>query len=172
MFLSDSVGQCQIFFDLKVLLLVSSSSCSVTTSSEPRYPPVFDRKLSPQEVTVGDSIELECHMSGSAPMKVTWSKDHKDIRSGGNYKMSCVEDTPHLTIWMKDRKDLMSGGSTSISFCDGTACLEINSASKHDAGDYLCKASNEAGNEFCKAKVTVKGTDCLHTNQTKHGELK
>uniref|UniRef100_A0A8P4GEM9 Ig-like domain-containing protein n=1 Tax=Dicentrarchus labrax TaxID=13489 RepID=A0A8P4GEM9_DICLA len=267
-------------------------------SAEPRYPPVFDRKLSPQEVTVGDSIELECHMTGSAPIKVTWSKDHKDIRTGGNYKISCVENTPHLTIlkadkadtgryfchasndmgkdscssditrknppvftkkpseqiedmegklvkiegrvsgsqpmsvswfkdnteiyssdkydisfksnvavlcikssqvvdsgryscqasnevggtkapvfdvplkpvtvdegeklglrchvcgtpplkiqWMKDRKDLTSAGSTRISFSDGTACLEISSASRHDAGDYLCKATNDAGSE-------------------------
>ncbi|CAB1414345.1 unnamed protein product [Pleuronectes platessa] len=278
--------------------------------------------LSPQEVTVGDSIELECHLTGSAPIKVTWSKDHKDIRTGGNYKMSCVDNTPHLTIvkadradtgkyfchaandvgkdscssditvkerknppvftkkpsehiedmegklvkmegrvsgsqpmsiswfrdsaeisssdkydisfksnvavlcikssqvsdsgsytcqasneagrascditvgiseakkppvfdvslksvtvdegeklslkchvcgspplkiqWMKDRKDLTSAGSTRISFSDGTACLEISPASRHDAGDYLCKASNDSGSEFCKAKVTVK----------------
>nr|XP_019960350.1 PREDICTED: titin-like [Paralichthys olivaceus] len=302
---------------------VGSASCRAKlTLQEPRYPPVFDRTLSPQEVTVGDSIELECHMTGSAPIKVTWSKDHKDIRSGGNYKMSCDDNTPHLTIvkadradtgryfchatndvgkdscssditvkerknppvftkkpsehiedmegklvkmegrvsgsqpisitwfrdnteihssdkydisfksnvavlcikssqvsdsgsytcqasneagrascditvgiseakkppvfdvslkpatvdegeklslrchvcgspplkiqWMKDRKDLMSAGSTRISFSDGTACLEISAASRHDAGDYLCKASNEAGSEFCKAKVTVK----------------
>uniref|UniRef100_A0A8C9ZGA7 Titin n=1 Tax=Sander lucioperca TaxID=283035 RepID=A0A8C9ZGA7_SANLU len=208
-----------------------------TASAEPRYPPAFDRKLSPQEVTVGDSIELECHMTGSAPIKVTWSKDHKDIRTGGNYKMSCVDNTPHLSIlkadkadtgryfchasndmgkdscssditvkeiknqlvspaeskkppvfdvplkpltvaegdklslrchvcgspplkiqWMKDRKDLTAAGSTRISFSDGTACLEISAASRHDAGDYLCKATNDAGSEFCKAKVTVQGT--------------
>uniref|UniRef100_A0A668VHV1 Ig-like domain-containing protein n=1 Tax=Oreochromis aureus TaxID=47969 RepID=A0A668VHV1_OREAU len=283
--------------------------------AEPRYPPVFDRKLSLQEVTVGDSIELECHMTGSAPIKVTWSKDHKDIRSGGNYKISCVDNTPHLTIlkadksdtgryfchasndmgkdscssditrknppvftkkpsehiedmegklvkiegrvsgsqpmsvswfkddteiqssdkydisfksnvavlciknsqvndsgryscqasneagkascdvtakkppvfdvplkpatvdegeklilrchvcgssplkiqWMKDRKELTPSSSTRISFSDGTACLEISTVSKLNAGDYLCKATNEAGSEFCKAKVTVKG---------------
>ncbi|XP_034061419.1 titin-like, partial [Gymnodraco acuticeps] len=302
---------------------VGSASCRAKlTLTATRFPPIFDRKLSPQEVTVGDSIELECHMTGSAPIKVTWSKDHKDIRSGGNYKMSCVENTPHLTImktdkgdtgkyfchasndtgkdscscditvkerktppvftkkpsehiedtegrlvkmegrvsgsqpisvrwfrggseilssdqydvsfksnvsvlcikssrvtdsgsyqcrasneagesccdvtvgireakkapvfdvplkpqtvdegeklslrchvvgspplkisWMKDRKDLTSAGSTKITFSEGTASLEISPASRHDAGDYLCKASNDAGSEFCKAKVTVK----------------
>lgn len=110
--------------------LVSSSSHSVTDSAEPRYPPVFDRKLSPQEVTVGDSIELECHMTGSAPIKVTWSKDHKDIRSGGNYKISCVDNTPHLTILRTD---------------------------KADTGKYFCQASNDTGKDSCSSDITVKG---------------
>lgn len=98
--------------------------------AEPRYPPVFDRKLSPQEVTVGDSIELECHMTGSAPIKVTWSKDHKDIRSGGNYKMSCVDNTPHLTILKAD---------------------------KADTGKYFCHASNDMGKDSCSCDIAVKG---------------
>lgn len=99
-------------------------------SAEPRYPPVFDRKLAPQEVTVGDSIELECHMTGSAPIKVTWSKDHKDIRSGGNYKITCVDNTPHLTILKAD---------------------------KSDTGKYFCSAMNDVGKVSCSSDITVKG---------------
>lgn len=98
--------------------------------AEPRYPPIIDRKLSPQEVIVGDSIELECHITGSAPMKVTWSKDHKDIRTGGNYKISFVENTPHLTILKAD---------------------------KGDTGKYFCHASNDMGKDSCSADITVKG---------------
>uniref|UniRef100_A0A3P8NZZ3 Uncharacterized protein n=1 Tax=Astatotilapia calliptera TaxID=8154 RepID=A0A3P8NZZ3_ASTCA len=84
---------------------VGSASCRAKLTLQGVYPPVFDRKLSLQEVTVGDSIELECHMTGSTPIKVTWSKDHKDIRSGGNYKISCVDNTPHLTILKADKSD-------------------------------------------------------------------
>lgn len=98
--------------------------------SEPRYPPVFDRKLMPVEVTVGDSVELECHMTGSLPIKVTWSKDHKDIRTGGNYKISCVENTAHLTILKAD---------------------------KADSGRYSCHASNDIGKDSCSTEVSVKG---------------
>lgn len=98
--------------------------------SEPRYPPVFDRKLSPMEVTVGKTVQLECHMTGSLPIKVTWSKDHKDIRSGGNYKISCVENTPQLTILKAD---------------------------KADSGRYSCHASNDMGKDSCSTEVTVKG---------------
>uniref|UniRef100_A0A672ZYT0 Ig-like domain-containing protein n=1 Tax=Sphaeramia orbicularis TaxID=375764 RepID=A0A672ZYT0_9TELE len=110
---------------------VGSASCRAKlTLQEPRFPPLFDRKLSPKEVTVGDSIELECHMTGSAPIKVTWSKDHKDIRSGGNYKISCVENTAGLSILKAD---------------------------KGDSGRYFCHASNDMGKDSCSCDITVKG---------------
>lgn len=97
---------------------------------EPRFPPVFDKKLLPVDVTVGDSVELECHMTGSLPIKVTWSKDHKDIRTGGNYKISCVDNSAHLTILKAD---------------------------KNDSGRYSCHASNDMGKDSCSAEVSVKG---------------
>ena len=92
---------------------------------------MFDRKLSPQDVSVGGSVELECHMTGSLPIKVTWSKDHKDIRSGGNYKISCENNTPYLTILKAD---------------------------KSDTGRYFCQASNDIGKDSCAADISVKGT--------------
>uniref|UniRef100_A0A3Q2VEW6 Uncharacterized protein n=1 Tax=Haplochromis burtoni TaxID=8153 RepID=A0A3Q2VEW6_HAPBU len=106
---------------------VGSASCRAKLTLQGVYPPVFDRKLSLQEVTVGDSIELECHMTGSTPIKVTWSKDHKDIRSGGNYKISCVDNTPHLTILKAD---------------------------KSDTGRYFCHASNDMGKDSCSSDIT------------------
>ncbi|KAA8578946.1 hypothetical protein FQN60_006038, partial [Etheostoma spectabile] len=57
---------------------------------------------------------------------------------------------------MKDRRELKSSGNTKITFVGGTACLEISPVSKSDGGDYLCKASNASGSDFCKARVTVK----------------
>lgn len=58
---------------------------------------------------------------------------------------------------MKDRKELKSGENTIITFVDGTASLELRPMSEVDAGDYLCKATNASGSDFCKSKVTVKG---------------
>lgn len=84
---------------------------------------------------MGDSIELECHMTGSAPIKVTWSKDHKDIRSGGNYSISCVDNTPHLTILK---------------------------AEKSDTGKYFCHAMNDVGKVSCSSDITVKGISALN----------
>lgn len=81
-------------------------------------------------VNEGDKLSLRCVISGSAPLNIQW---------------------------MKDRRELKSSGNTKISFVGGTASLEVSQVSKADAGDYLCKASNAAGSDFCKAKVTVAG---------------
>lgn len=62
---------------------------------------------------------------------------------------------------MKDRRELKSGGNTMTTFVGGTALLEINSVSETEAGDYLCKASNTAGSNFCKSRVTIKGNQVL-----------
>lgn len=82
-----------------------------------------------------ETLSLSCHVRGSPPMKIQW---------------------------MKDRRDLTSSASTKITFVDGTATLEMRNVSKTDAGDYLCKATNEAGSEFCKSKVTIKGISILN----------
>lgn len=116
-----------VFF---ILTLVESAENCFIHSAESRKPPVFDVPLKSVSVEEGDKLSLRCHVCGSPPLKVQW---------------------------MKDRRELTSAGSIRITFSEGTACVDISSASKHDAGDYLCKATNDAGSEFCKAKVTVKG---------------
>lgn len=75
-------------------------------------------------------MSLKCHVKGTAPLSIQW---------------------------MKDRRELKSSDNTKVTFVGGTATLEISSVSKTDAGDYLCKASNATGSDFCKSKVTVKG---------------
>uniref|UniRef100_A0A3B3Q791 Uncharacterized protein n=1 Tax=Paramormyrops kingsleyae TaxID=1676925 RepID=A0A3B3Q791_9TELE len=84
--------------------------------------------LKPLSVNEGEKLHLSCHVRGSLPMNIQW---------------------------MKDRKEITSSAKTRITFVDGTATLEISSASKTDAGDYLCKATNDAGSEFCKARVAT-----------------
>lgn len=93
-------------------------------------PPVFDVPLKALTVDEGDKMNLTCHVCGSPPLNIQW---------------------------MKDRKELTPSADTKVSFGDGTANLEISKVTKAHAGDYHCKASNNAGSEFCKAKVTVKG---------------
>lgn len=87
-------------------------------------------------MTEGEKLSLKCHVSGSSPMTVQW---------------------------LKDRRELKSGGNTRITFVSGTACLEVGQVSMSDAGDYLCKASNSSGSSFCKSRVTVKGEASLAT---------
>uniref|UniRef100_A0A673ANX2 Titin n=1 Tax=Sphaeramia orbicularis TaxID=375764 RepID=A0A673ANX2_9TELE len=67
-----------------------------------------------------------------------------------NRALGCI-----TASWMKDRRELRSSGNTRITFVSGTASLEISHASKSDAGDYLCKASNNVGSNFFALHVTV-----------------
>lgn len=101
-----------------------------STPSETGQVPKFDIPLEPVTVNEGEKLSLKSHVTGSLPLTIQW---------------------------MKDRRELKSSGNTRISFVDGTACLEISSVSKSDVGDYLCKASNATGSDFCKSKVTIKG---------------
>lgn len=99
-------------------------------NAERAVPPSFDLPLKPVTLNEGETLSLSCHVRGSPPLKIQW---------------------------MKDRRELMSSASTKITFVDGTATLQMLNVSKTDAGDYLCKATNEAGSEFCKSRVTIKG---------------
>ncbi|XP_078142269.1 titin-like [Centroberyx gerrardi] len=106
------------------------ASCQVSLNiSETGMAPKFDIPLNPVTVSEGEKLSLRCHICGSPPLTIQW---------------------------MKDRRELKSSGNTRITFVDGTACLEVSQASKSDAGDYLCKASNATGSDFCKSRVTVK----------------
>lgn len=93
-------------------------------------PPTFDMTLKPITVNEGERLSLSCHVSGSHPLSIQW---------------------------MKDRREVISSANSTITFEDGTATLRIVKASRSDAGDYLCKATNNAGSDFSKAKVTIKG---------------
>lgn len=85
---------------------------------------------SPVDIPVGDSAEFECHVTGTQPIKLTWTKENKEIKTGGNYKVSQLENTTKLTILKTD---------------------------KADSGQYTCSASNEVGKDSCNVKLNVQG---------------
>lgn len=63
-------------------------------------------------------------------MRITWTRDNREIRPGGNYKMTLVENTASLTV------------------------LKVG---KGDAGLYTCTASNSVGKDACAAQLAVQG---------------
>lgn len=81
-------------------------------------------------MALGESATFKCHITGSAPMKITWTRDNREIRPGGNYKMTLVENTASLTV------------------------LKVG---KGDAGLYTCTASNSVGKDACAAQLAVQG---------------
>lgn len=101
---------------------------------EGKTPPFFDIPIAPVDAVAGDSADFECHISGTRPIKVTWSKDNRELRTGGNIQISFVENIAHLTILKVD---------------------------KGDSGKYSCNASNEVGKESCTAQLNIKGIGCF-----------
>lgn len=97
---------------------------------EPKKSPFFDIKPVSIDVIAGESADFECHVTGAQPMRITWSKDNKEIRPGGNYTITCVGNTPHLRI------------------------LKVG---KGDSGQYTCQATNDVGKDMCSAQLSVKG---------------
>lgn len=79
----------------------------------------------------GKILQLACHVVGSQPIKIQWLKAGRELRSSDK---------------------------CSLSFANGTALLEIQAVTKTDSAEYVCKASNAAGSDSSKCKVTVKGT--------------
>lgn len=108
----------------------SLKPCLSALLAEGKNPPFFDIHIAPVDAVVGDSADFECHVTGTQPIKVSWAKDNREIRSGGNYQISYLENTAHLTILKVD---------------------------KGDSGQYTCHAVNEVGKDSCTAQLNIKG---------------
>uniref|UniRef100_A0A8C8ADE5 Ig-like domain-containing protein n=1 Tax=Otus sunia TaxID=257818 RepID=A0A8C8ADE5_9STRI len=113
---------------------VSNEAGSVLCTSS--VPPVFDQPLQPATAEEGDTLHLSCHVQGSQPIRIQWLKAGREIRAS-------------------DR--------CNFSFANGVALLELAAVIKSDSGEYVCKASNAAGTDTCKSKVTVKVKLLGHT---------
>uniref|UniRef100_A0A8C3R715 Ig-like domain-containing protein n=1 Tax=Cyanoderma ruficeps TaxID=181631 RepID=A0A8C3R715_9PASS len=103
----------------------ATSSARLTVAA-----PVFDIKPESIDVPFGESADFECHVTGAQPIHITWSKDGREIRTGGNFNITFTANTAHLRV------------------------LRVG---KGDSGQYTCQASNEAGKDFCSAQLSVKG---------------
>lgn len=73
---------------------------------------------------------MDCKVSGSQPMILSWFKDEQDIKSGDGY-------LPEIK--------------------DNSAALKITKLEKVDAGVYTCRATNSAGSEESSGTLYVKG---------------
>ncbi|XP_026501926.1 titin-like [Terrapene carolina triunguis] len=92
-------------------------------------PPSFTRKLKEVNGLSGSSVVLDCKVSGSPPISVSWFHDGHEITSGDKYQ-------------------------TTLS--DNTCSLKVNTLKESDMGTYSCTATNVAGSDECSAYLTVR----------------
>lgn len=83
-----------------------------------------------QLIKKGEYAQLECKVTGSPEIKISWFKDDREIKDSAKYKMSLV-------------------GSTAV--------LRLMDVTVEDSGEYMCEAKNDAGKDTCSSVVAVKG---------------
>ena len=90
-----------------------------------------------EEVNVGDSVQLNCHVSkGDRPLNISWS-----------FKGAPLEGSSG------------SGGALEVvRMGDRSSILTITSAGAEHSGSYTCTASNRAGSASLQAPVHVNGS--------------
>lgn len=104
---------------------------SLSQLTERKVPPSFTKRPSESMMdSVGKTVKMEGRVSGSQPLEVTWYKDDREVYGSDNYD---------------------------VSFMDNVAVLSIRTSSCSDGGVYTCKASNEAGEAFCRVSLSISG---------------
>ena len=98
------------------------------TNSKAGAEPKFVSPVQGKMVKVGESLVLEGTVSGQPQPVISWYKDEKEVRTGGNLSIAVTRHHTSLTIAR---------------------------AGKTDAGQYRCKAENEAGTAESLADVIV-----------------
>uniref|UniRef100_A0A673JL95 Ig-like domain-containing protein n=1 Tax=Sinocyclocheilus rhinocerous TaxID=307959 RepID=A0A673JL95_9TELE len=103
--------------------------CSIVVLADKIIPPTFTKTLKKVDGNVGGTIQLECKVSGSQPITISWFKEGKDITTGTKYKTEMQEST---------------------------AILKITDLETSDAGVFTCHATNAAGHSETSGTVSVK----------------
>uniref|UniRef100_A0A3B4ACT2 Ig-like domain-containing protein n=1 Tax=Periophthalmus magnuspinnatus TaxID=409849 RepID=A0A3B4ACT2_9GOBI len=94
-------------------------------------PPSFPKALQRVAQAVGGAAVLECRVAGSQPLTVSWFKDGREI-------------TKHERF--------------SAEFNENTAVLTIRGLTLNDAGEFSCRAQNQAGTSQTSSELCVTGT--------------
>lgn len=93
-------------------------------------PPAFTKSLKKVDGSIGSNVTMECRVSGSQPMVVSWYKDDKEIQSDAKYKLE---------------------------FSESTAAVMVIGLEQSDGGVYTCRATNDAGSKDTSGTLSVKG---------------
>uniref|UniRef100_A0A0K0CTJ0 non-specific serine/threonine protein kinase n=1 Tax=Angiostrongylus cantonensis TaxID=6313 RepID=A0A0K0CTJ0_ANGCA len=110
----------------------------------PTEPPYFTAKLKDVVVDQGEPIELSCEVDASSSPLVEW------LHNG----------------------ERVTNSRLTTSYSGGKATLRISESDARDSGEYVCRASNSAGQESCRANVTVRMAVMESNGKAENGEVK
>uniref|UniRef100_A0A3Q2PDU6 Myosin, light chain kinase 5 n=1 Tax=Fundulus heteroclitus TaxID=8078 RepID=A0A3Q2PDU6_FUNHE len=92
-------------------------------------PPQFTESLEDQKVAQGSCARLSCHLTGYPDPEVVWLRGDEP-----------VEESSTVQIEYED---------------DGRCTLVLSNVGPEDGNVYTCRATNDHGEIFCRAKLTV-----------------
>uniref|UniRef100_A0A674HDW0 Ig-like domain-containing protein n=1 Tax=Taeniopygia guttata TaxID=59729 RepID=A0A674HDW0_TAEGU len=96
-----------------------------------KEPPKFIKKPEALRfVKQGDTVQLECKISGTPEIRIMWYKNDQALQASDRLHMS---------------------------FVDSMAMLTILGATAEDAGDYICEAHNSAGTLTAPYSTRIPG---------------
>ncbi|XP_042361002.1 myosin light chain kinase, smooth muscle isoform X2 [Plectropomus leopardus] len=135
---------------LKRMALLSKSDSSASPTS-----PGEDSPLSPEAEDALQSLERK--MQG--PPQFTQSLEDLTVARGSTARLSC-----HLTgypdpevVWLCGKEPLVESPTVQIEYEeDGHCTLVLVKVDPQDTNTYTCRATNDHGETFCSAKLTVQ----------------
>uniref|UniRef100_A0A8C1S4X3 Ig-like domain-containing protein n=1 Tax=Cyprinus carpio TaxID=7962 RepID=A0A8C1S4X3_CYPCA len=113
-----------------------AGTAKCTTTLLVKEPPEFVQKLPAAKIMkMGEQLQLECKVTGTAPLKMSWYKNDAVLSDGDNMRMT---------------------------FDNTVGVLEIFKCSFEDNGVYTCEVQNDAGTKSCSTTLTVKEPPAFH----------
>lgn len=107
---------------------VLPSSLIVPLDDSTMCKPTFSKALKNLQIRDGETLTLECSVSGDPEPQISWSKNGKTISSS----------------------EIMD-----LKYKNGVAKLTINEIFPEDEGLYVCTATNSVGSTDTQCKLTI-----------------
>uniref|UniRef100_A0A670HZX9 Ig-like domain-containing protein n=1 Tax=Podarcis muralis TaxID=64176 RepID=A0A670HZX9_PODMU len=115
-------------YSCKVSNAAGSVSCSANLFVQ--EPATFVERLEPSQlIKKGEYAQLECKVTGTPEIKISWFKDDREIKDSAKHKMTLV-------------------GSTAV--------LRLLDVTLEDCGEYTCEAKNNAGKDTSSLSSLLK----------------
>ncbi|VDM69940.1 unnamed protein product, partial [Strongylus vulgaris] len=129
----------------------SRSYADIRSDSSSKY---LQESSSPEKRSAADDLKMKI---SSEPPNFTSKLKDVNVSQGELVEMSCeVGATPSPLIEWLHNGEKVTDPRLVTSYSNGKATLRITEAEPNDAGEYMCKASNSAGDESCRANLTVQ----------------
>ena len=97
----------------------------------------------------------------TAPAKFVEKYEDGEVEAGDSYSFkAAMKGQPTPTVsWFFKSNEIQDEGRFLIESTDKYVVLDISEIERSDEGEYVCRISNEAGEDTCSATLRVLGND-------------